>query len=86
LELPGGVSLDVVEIHFIEGEKAGEDFVEFHFARQIEGRPTISPDAEKVVFHCKATAKSARPGRPNELSIRAVFEPRKMRFRGQPDL
>ena len=86
LELPTGMTLDVAKIRFVEAEKAGEDFVAFHFPRQIEGRPTVSPDAGKVVFHCKATAKTARAGRPNALSIRAVFEPRKMRTGGQPDL
>ncbi len=86
LELPTGMTLDVANIRFIEAEKAGEDFVAFHFPRQIEGRPTVSPGAGKVVFHCKATAKTARAGRPNAVSIRAVFEPRKMRAGGQPDL
>ncbi len=86
LELPNGMPLDVAEIRFVEGQMAGEDFAAFHFPRQIEGRVTVSPDAGKVVFHCKATAKNARPGRPNALSIRATFEPRKMRAAGQPDL
>jgi hypothetical protein len=86
LELPNGMPLDVAEIRFIEGETPGENFVAFHFPRQIEGRITVSPDAEKVVFHCKATAKNARLGRPDAFSIRATFEPRKMRAAGQPDL
>lgn len=86
LEVPGGLSLDVSDTRFVEGVKAGEDFVEFHFLRQIEGRPTVSPDADRVVFHCKATAKTARPGRPDSISIRAEFEPRKMRAAGRPDL
>ncbi|MBI3670719.1 MAG: hypothetical protein HY237_13175 [Acidobacteria bacterium] len=86
LELPNGMPLDLAEIRFVDGQMAGEDFVAFHFPRQIEGRVTLNPDAEKVVFHCKATAKAARPSRSNALSIRAVFEPRKMRAAGQPDL
>ncbi len=86
LELPDGMTLDLADVRFVEGQKAGEDYVAFHFPRQVEGKPTVSADAQKVVFHCKATAKTTRPGRPNALSIRAVFEPRKMRAGGQPDL
>ncbi len=86
LELPNRLPLEVTTIHFVKAEKAGEDRVEFHFPRQIEGQVTLSPDTESVVFHCKATAKTTRPGRPNSLAIQAAFEPRKMRTAGRPDL
>lgn len=86
LELAGGMSLDVAEIRFVEGEGAGQDFVAFHFPRQIDGNPTLDPAAGPVVFHCKATAKTALPGRPHSLSIRTVFQPRQMRVSGLPDL
>ncbi len=86
LELPNGVTLDIAEIEFHEGEKAGEDFTAFHFPRERDGRATVGPGTERVIFHCKATGKTARPGRPNALSIRATFEPRKMSAAGQPDL
>ena len=86
LELPGGRMLDVRDVKFFEGEKAGEDYVAFHFPRELNGRPTIDRNAEKVVFHCKAAAKNAKPGRQNALSVRVAFEPRKMRVNGRPDL
>ncbi len=85
LELPTGMSLDVADIRFVEGQAAGEDYVAFHFPRQADGHPTITPDTERVAFHCKATAKTARPGQPNSLTIRAEFSPRKMRVGGHPD-
>ncbi len=86
LEIPGGMALDASTIEFHEGEKAGEDYVAFHFPRQLEGEPTITRDTERVVFHCKATAKTIRPGRANSISVRVVFEPKKMRATAQPDL
>jgi len=86
LELPGGRMLDVRDVQFFEGEKAGEDYVAFHLPRELNGRPTIDRNAEKVVFHCKAVAKNAKLGRQNALSIRATFEPHKMRVNGRPDL
>jgi len=86
LELPGGRMLDVRDVRFIEGLEAGEDYVAFHFPRELNDRPTIDRNAEKVVFHCKAAAKNAKPGRQNALSVRVAFEPRKMRVNGRPDL
>jgi len=86
LELPGGRMLDVRDVRFIEGLEAGEDYVAFHFPRELNDRPTIDHNAETIVFHCKAVAKNAKLGRPNALSIRATFEPRKMRVNGRPDL
>jgi hypothetical protein len=86
LELPGGMALDLVRVEFHEGERAGEDFVAFYFPREKEGRTVIEPNTARVVFYCKATARSEMAGRPNVLTVRATFEPRKMRFGGQPDL
>ena len=83
---PSGMVLDTSGVEFHEGEKGGEDYVAFHFPRQIEGRPTITSDTERVVFHCKASAKTERPGRPDSISVRVVFEPNRMRAAGQPDL
>lgn len=85
LELPNGMALEVTEVQFIEGQFAGEDFAAFYFPRDVNGRTTIPPETERVVFHLKATAKTARPGRPNSLTIRAEFSPRKMRVAGHPD-
>lgn len=64
LELPGGLALDVNDIRFI-GESETEDArVEFHFPREIHGRATLDPDAERVAFNCKAAAKKPRQGQP----------------------
>jgi hypothetical protein len=86
LETPGGMALDPSAVEFHEGEKAGGDYVAFHFPRRLEGEPTITCDTERVVFHCKATAKTTHPGRANFISVRVVFEPKNMRAAGQPDL
>ncbi len=85
LELPGGRMLDVREVRFHESEDAGGDFAAFHFPREMSDRPTIDRNAERAVFHCKAVAKTTKLGRQNALSIRASFEPRKMRVNGHPD-
>lgn len=86
LEIPGGMSLDPLEIEFHESEHDGLDHVDFHFPRQIAGRPTITPDMDQVVFRCKATARTPQPGQPDTILIRVVFEPGKMRAAGQSDL
>jgi hypothetical protein len=86
LEIPGGTALDASRLEFHEGGKVGEDYVAFYFPRQIEGQPTITQHTEQVVFHCKASAKTGRPGQPGSISIRVVFEPKRMRAAGQPDL
>jgi hypothetical protein len=84
-ELPSGMPLSASDIRFVEGERAGEDYVAFHFPREIHGEPTISANSPAVVFRCTATAKTELRGRPNALSIRVQFEPRRMRARGLPD-
>jgi hypothetical protein len=52
----------------------------------MEGRPTLDAESERVVLHCKASAKTPRPFHDNALSLRAEFRPRAMRVRGVPDL
>jgi hypothetical protein len=86
LELPNGGALDLTTIRFVEGDRAGEDYVAFHFPREANGLPTVTPDMQQVTFRCRATAKVERPSGPNALSLRVVFSPRKMRVQGQPDL
>ncbi len=86
LELPRGMTLDAFDIQFVESNRAGDDFTAFHFPRVLNGEPAVDPNAQQVTFRCKATAKMERPSRPNTPSIRAIFEPRKMRVNGLPDL
>lgn len=86
LELPSGMALDVANIHFVEGDRVGQDYAAFHFPREVNGQTTVAPDMQQVTFRCRATAKVERPGRPNALSLRVAFSPRKMRVQGQPDL
>ena len=43
-------------------------------------------ESEKVVFHCRATAKKELPNRDNAISIRVDFHPREMRAQNVPDL
>lgn len=86
LELPHGMAVDALDVQFVESGRAGEDFTAFHFPRKINGETAVDPNSKLVTFRCKATAKAERPGRPNTLSIRAAFEPRKMRVNGLPDL
>ena len=84
LELPDGVTLDLGSVQFVEGTEQEEPRVEFHFAKQIEGRPTLDPNFERVIFHCKASSKTARPFQDNAITLRADFKPRVMRVRGLP--
>ena len=86
LELPDGVTLDLGSVQFVEGTEQGNPRVEFHFPRQIEGRPTLDPNFERIIFHCKASAKTAQPLQDNAIALRAEFKPRAMRARGEPDL
>jgi hypothetical protein len=85
LELPSGMALDVAQLKFVEGERAGDDYAAFYFPRRILGEPTVTAEMREVIFRCRATAKTERPGRPNALTIRTAFSPRKMRVNGQPD-
>ena len=86
LELPDGVTLDLGSVQFVEGTERESPRVEFHFPRQIESRLTLDSNSERVVFHCKASAKTARPFQDNAVALRAEFKPRAMRVRGVPDL
>jgi hypothetical protein len=86
LELMSGMTLDLESVRYIEGNEREVARAEFHFPKTMEGRATIDPQAESVVFHCKATAKIALPGRENRLALRAEFRPRTMRVHGVPDL
>jgi hypothetical protein len=86
LELPDGLPLDLQSIQFVEGTEEDNTRVEFHFAREVNGSPSLSADAERVVFHCRATAKTQIHGEPNEISLRAEFRPNRMRAQSQPDL
>ena len=85
LELPTGTTLDLADVQFVEDESKGPR-TEFHFPRQVGGRATLDPDSERVLFHCKATAKTVRPYQQNTIALRAEFKPRAMRVRGIPDL
>jgi hypothetical protein len=86
LELPGGATLDLESVRFLEGNDEQEPRVEFHFLRHVDGRATLDPDSERVVLHCKASAKAERAFQENTVSFRAEFKPREMRVRGVPDL
>lgn len=86
LELPDGGTLDLASVHFFDGTEDEEARAEFHFLRQIDGQPAIDPDSERVIFHCKASAKNARPFQNNSIALRAEFKPKLMRVRGVPDL
>ena len=86
LELPDGATLDLGSVQFAEGTEQESPRVEFHFPRQIEGRPTLDSNFERVIFHCKASAKTVRPPQDNAVALRAEFKPRAMRVRGVPDL
>jgi hypothetical protein len=86
LELPGGATLDLASVRFVEGTEQEEARVEFHFPKVVEGRATLDAEAERVVLHCKASAKTPRSFHDNALFLRAEFSPRAMRVRGVPDL
>ena len=86
LELADGLTLDLGGVRFVDGTPDEDARVEFHFPRQNEGRPTLDANSERIVFHCKASTKTVRPGRQNAISVRAEFQPRSMRVHGQPDL
>ena len=86
LELPSGMPLDPSHIEFPVMPDDAIERAAFHFPRAIDGRPTVTPNDPRVVFHCKVTAKTQLAGRPNQLSIRVEFDPRRMCASGRPDL
>jgi len=85
LELPDGVTLDLESARFVDGTDDQDARTEFHFPREVDGRPTIDPDTERIIFHCHASAKTSRPNRNGAISLRAEFKPRTMRARNLPD-
>ncbi len=86
LELPGGSTIDLATVRFVEGADDEDPRVEFHFPKQIDGQPTLDPDTDRVILHCKASAKTPSPGRANSLSFRAEFHLNNMRVHGTLDL
>jgi len=86
LELPNGSTLDLASVQFVEGVEREEPRTEFHFPKQIAGRATIDANWERVIFHCKAVAKTVLPHQENTLALRAEFKPHTMWVRGVPDL
>lgn len=86
VELEEGLTLDLAQVKFVEATDDTDARVEFHFPREVEGRPAIDPQSEKIEFHCKASAKTPRPGRQNAIALRSQFHPRLMRANGAPDL
>jgi hypothetical protein len=86
LELDNGFTLDLANMQFLDGPDADPLRTEFHFPRQVEGKPAIDPDSEKVIFHCRATAKKEMPSRENTIAIRVEFHPKEMRVQSLPDL
>lgn len=86
LELDNGFTLDLASVQYIDSSDADPIRTEFHFPRQIEGKPAIDPDSERIIFHCRATAKKEMPNRQNVIAIRVDFHPKDMRARNLPDL
>jgi hypothetical protein len=86
LELDNGFTLDLASVQFLDGADADPIRTEFHFPRQVQGKPAIDPDSEKIVFHLRATAKKELPNRENAISIRVDFHPKDMRAQNVPDL
>jgi len=86
LELENGGTLDFTTVGFLEGPEAESVRTEFHFPRARDGQPAIDPESERVVFHCRATAKKEMAGRGNALAFRVEFNPRVMKARGTSDL
>jgi hypothetical protein len=86
LELDTGLTLDFASVKFVEASDAEDARTEFHFARQKNGEPMIDINAERVIFHCRATAKTPLEGRENVIAVRVDFSPKAMRVRNTPDL
>jgi len=85
LETADGTAIDLQSIRLVNAPDDGPR-VEFYFPRQVNGRPSLDADAERVTLHCRATAKTPIAGRTNTIAFRAEFEPRTMVARGVPDL
>ena len=85
LETADGATIDLQSVRFVNAPDDGPR-VEFHFAREINGHASLDINAERVIFHCKASAKTAVASRSNTIALHAEFDPRAMRVRGVPDL
>jgi len=85
LETAAGGTIDLQAVRFVNTPDDGPR-VEFHFAREVNGRPSVDINAQRVIFHCKASAKTPVASRSNTIALHAEFEPRAMRVRGVPDL
>lgn len=85
LELSDGTTLDLVSARFSEGPD-GEPRAEFHFPKQVDGQPTLGSDSDRVILHCRATAKTPRPFEEGSIAFRADFKIQTMKVRGVLDL
>ena len=85
LETAEGATMDLQAVRFVNTPDDGPR-VEFHFAREINGHASVDVNAERVIFHCKASAKTPVASRSNTIALHAEFDPRAMRVRGVPDL
>src|SRR5262249_20341339 len=70
-----GWTIDLQSIRLVNAPDDGPR-VEFHFPREINGRPSLDVNARRVIFHCRATAKTAVAARSNTIALRAEFAPR----------
>jgi hypothetical protein len=85
LETADGGTVDLQAVRFVNTPDDGPR-VEFHFPREINGHPSLDVSAERLIFHCKASAKTPLASRSNTIALHAEFAPRTMRARGVPDL
>lgn len=86
LELDSGLTLDLGSVEFIDGADGGAVRTAFHFPRLVDGQSSLNPEAERIVFHCRATAGKPPANRGNAVSLRVEFSPKAMKVRGAPDL
>jgi hypothetical protein len=85
LETADGATIDLQSIRLVNTPDDGPR-VEFHFPRELHGHPALDIHAQRVVFHCRATAKTPVASRSNTIALRAEFEPRAMVAGGLSDL
>jgi len=85
LETADGTTIDLQSIRLVNTPDDGPR-VEFHFPREINGRPSLDLNARRVIFHCRATAKTPVAARSNTIALRAEFSPSAMVARGVSDL
>lgn len=85
LETAEGATIDLQSIRLVNTQDDGTR-VEFHFPREVHGHASLDENAARVIFHCRATAKTPVTTRSNTIALRAEFEPRAMVARGASDL